>query len=89
VHHHALMLLHECGKAVFEVTEHVGQLMEIERLRDYEVKPLVVCQVNAPLSEMLEALLKSQGYEVNRYSNPAELEKLVTDFLSRRFSDSP
>lgn len=82
VHHHALMLLHECSRAIFEVTEHVGQLMEVERLRDYEVEPLVVCQVNAPLSEMLEALLKSQGYEVKRYSDPPELEKLVRDFLS-------
>jgi hypothetical protein len=82
VHHHALMLLHECSKAIFEVTEHVGQLMEIERLRDYEVKPLIICQVNAPLSEMLEALLKSQGYEVKRYSHPDELEHLVREFLT-------
>lgn len=81
IHHHALMLLHECSKAIFEVTEHVGQLMEIERLRDYQVETLIVCQVNAPLSEMLEALLRSQGYEVKRYSRPEELEKLVRDFL--------
>jgi hypothetical protein len=83
IHHHALMLLHECSKAIFEVTEHVGQLMEIERLRDYQVEALIVCQVNAPLSEMLEALLKSQGYEVKRYSRPEELEKLVRGFLSQ------
>ncbi len=83
VHHHALMLLHECSRAIFEVTEHVGQLMEIERLRDYEVKPLVVCQANAPLSQMLEELSKSQHYEVKRYSDSPELEKLVRDFLSQ------
>lgn len=82
MHHHSLMLLHECSKAVFEVTEHVGQLMEIERLRDYEVEALIVCQVNAPLSEMLEALLKSQDYEVKRYSEPQGLEDLVREFLS-------
>jgi len=83
IHHHALMLLHECSKAIFEVTEHVGQLMEIERLRDYQVKALIVCQVNAPLSEMLVALLGSQGYEVKRYSRPEELERLVRGFLSQ------
>ncbi len=82
IHHHALMLLHECSKAIFEVTEHVGQLMEIERLRDYQVEVLIVCQVNAPLSEMLDALLESQDYEVKRYSRPEELEKLVKGFLS-------
>jgi hypothetical protein len=81
VHHHALMLLHECCKAVFEVTEHVGQLMEIERLRDYEVKPLIVCQQKAHLSEMLEALLQSQNYVVQRYNSPEELEHLVKEFL--------
>lgn len=83
VHHHALMLLHECSKAIFEVTEHVGQLMEIERVRDYEIKPLIVCQNNAHLSEMLEALLKSQNYGVQRYSDPDELKRLVQEFLSR------
>jgi hypothetical protein len=83
IHHHALMLLHECSKAIFEVTEHVGQLMEIERLRDYQVEALIVCQVNAPLSEMLEALLESEHYEVKRYSRPDELEKLVRGFLSQ------
>jgi hypothetical protein len=82
IHHHALMLLHECSRAIFEVTEHVGQLMEIERLRDYQVEALIVCQVNAPLSEMLVALLRSQGYEVERYSRPEELDKLVRGFLS-------
>lgn len=83
IHHHALMLLHECSKAIFEVTEHVGQLMEIERLRDYQVEALIVCQVQAPLSKMLVALLGSEGYQVERYSLPEELEKLVRGFLSQ------
>jgi hypothetical protein len=82
IHHHALMLLHECSKAIFEVTEHIGQLMEIERLRDYQVDALIVCQVNAPLSEMLVALLGSEGFEVERYSRPEELDRLVRGFLA-------
>jgi hypothetical protein len=83
IHHHALMLLHECSKAIFEVTEHVGQLMEIERLRDYQVEALIVCQVNAPLSEMLVALLESEDYKVKRYDRLEVLEKLVRGFLSQ------
>lgn len=81
VHHHALMLLHECSRAIFEVTEHVGQLMEIERLRDFEVRPLILCQEKAYLSAMLEALLKSQNYVVQRYDTHDKLESLVREFL--------
>ena len=81
VHHHALMLLHECNKAVFEISAQAGQLMEIERLRDYGIKPLIVCQAGARLSEMLEALLNSEGYQLKRYSTMDELEKLVREYL--------
>jgi hypothetical protein len=44
IHHHSLMLLHECSKAIFEISSEAGQLMEIERLRDYDIKPLIVYQ---------------------------------------------
>jgi len=82
IHHHALMLLHECSKAIFEVSHEAGQLMEIERLRDYGIKPLIVCQKGAHLSQMLEELVLMQTYSINRYSQSQELEKLVEDYLS-------
>lgn len=84
-HHHALLLLHECKKAIFEVTDNVGQLMEIERLRDYGYKGknvLIACQQSAHLSRMLEALLGSEGHQVRRYSSSSELRKVVTQFLT-------
>ena len=56
VHHHALMLLHECRRAIFEVSDDVGQLMEIERLRDYQVSALMLCQKE---KERLSAMLKT------------------------------
>ena len=82
VHHHALMLLHECSNAIFEVSHQAGQLMEIERLRDYGTRPLMVCQKLAHLSAMLEELVLSQDYEIKRYASPQQLEALVTEFLS-------
>ena len=73
--------MHECNKAVFEVSSEAGQLMEIERLRDYEIKPLVVCQVGAHLSKMLEELVFAQDYEIKRYGDDDELVKLVQEYL--------
>ena len=42
VHHRGLLLLHLCSKAVFEVTLPAGQLMELERCRDYDIKPPLI-----------------------------------------------
>jgi cell division protein FtsB len=86
IHHHALMLLHECSRAIFEVTDEVGQLMEIERIRDYGLKPLFLCQENAHHSEMVTALFKWQGHEFTKYGHPDELDKIVKEFLSRPLS---
>jgi hypothetical protein len=83
VHHHALMLLHECSKAIFEVSNEAGQLIEVERLRDYEIKPLIVCQKNAYFSKMLEELIKLEKYKFHRYSTDEELTRLVEDYLSQ------
>lgn len=77
VHHHSLMLLHERSKAVFEVSSEAGQLMEIERLRDYEIKPLIVYQVSAHLTKMLEELVGGQDYDIKQYSDDEELVKLI------------
>ena len=81
IHHHSLMLLHECSKAIFEVSTEAGQLMEIERLRDYEIKPLIICQEGAHLSKMLEELVGGQDYDVKRYGEDEELVKLVQAYL--------
>jgi len=83
IHHHSLMLLHECSKAIFEVSEGAGQLMEIERLRDYEIKPLIVCKPEAHLTRMLEELVSAQDHKIKRYSNEQELVMLVEAYLNQ------
>jgi hypothetical protein len=85
-HHHSLMLLHECSRAIFEISSEAGQLMEIERLRDYHMSPLIIYQSgtsNEPprVSQMLRALLASLGFEPKAYSTVEELRKAVKDYL--------
>jgi hypothetical protein len=81
IHHHALMLLHECSKAIFEVTAQAGQLMEIERLRDYQIDPLIIHQERAYRSEMLMTLLTLSVYKVETYNSFNVIETLVTGYL--------
>jgi hypothetical protein len=84
IHHHALMLLHECRSAVFDVTTPGGQLMELERTRDYMIDPLVVMQGTVDhgyLSPMVGELLARQRVTLMRYSSADELGGLVRDYL--------
>ena len=79
VHEHSMLLLHHCSKAVFEVTCPVGELMEIERCRDYSIRPLLLRQTlpdrYPTVSEMITAM------EVAPYSLVAELEPLIHEYL--------
>lgn len=85
-HHHSLMLLHECEKAIFEISSEAGQLMEIERLRDYQISPLIIYQSaksdeSPRVTQMLRALLASLGFEPKAYSTVEELKQVVEDYL--------
>lgn len=86
VHYSSLMLLHECRLAIFEISREAGQLMEIERTRDFGVKVLAVRQSADPkelrASGMVKALLKREA-EVKTYQTPEELDAIIADFLAR------
>jgi hypothetical protein len=84
IHHHSLMLLHECSKAIFEISSEAGQLMEIERLRDYDIKPLIVYQSKGEpprVTAMLKALLSSLDYQCEPFSTREHLQQLVDNYL--------
>ena len=87
IHHHSLMLLHECKYAVFDLSQEAGQLMEIERLRDYDVEGLIVYQSvpgeEPKITEMLRTLLKSEKMEPRPYENMSQLHHYITDFLPK------
>jgi hypothetical protein len=83
-HHHSLMLLHECRFAIFEVTVEAGQLMELERCRDYGIDPLVVHGRDSgdPPSSMISTLLVRLSLEVRPYRDRAELRRVVGAYLA-------
>ncbi|GAI10578.1 unnamed protein product, partial [marine sediment metagenome] len=84
IHHHDLMLLHDCKYAIFDVSQSDGHLMEIERTRDYNVKTLLVYSARndkkQPPSSM-SAMIQTLGIQMSGYLNLRELRQLISGFL--------
>lgn len=86
IHQRTLIMLHDCKLAVFDITSQGGQLMEIERLRDYQIVPLIVYGTGDParpptVSSMLLTLLQELDYELKFYTTMDELGEHVRDYL--------
>ena len=82
IHHHSLLLLHLCSKAVFEVTFPAGQLMELERCRDYNIKPLLVRNTMQDQDPLVSQMIRTMAdEEVNAYSSIDELRELIRGYL--------
>ncbi|MFC2059847.1 tetratricopeptide repeat protein [Chloroflexota bacterium] len=62
VYHKCLTLLHCCKYAIFDLSEHAGQLLEIERAPDYGVKTLAIWPKSREetISQILKSCLKSR-----------------------------
>lgn len=81
-HDDCLILLHTCKYAVFDITSPGGQLMELERTRDYNLKVLLVRQtVDLKLPPIVSSMVKTLGYKIKYYNTPNQLFLLVTQFL--------
>lgn len=90
IHHHTMMLLHNCKRAIFEISSQAGQLMEIERLRDYGIEPLLVYSPNPAhqgprVSSMLDTLMQQGEYTVESYSDVQKLREHVRAYLEPDF----
>lgn len=84
IHHHSLMLLHECKYAIFDLSQEAGQLMEIERVIDYEIKTIAVYQAaggDPKITEMLKAHLTAMNIPTRAYCNNEELTGIINSFL--------
>ncbi|MGD6810412.1 MAG: hypothetical protein ACQCN3_12000 [Candidatus Bathyarchaeia archaeon] len=84
IHHHNLMLLHTCKYAIFEVTRPEGQLMEIERTRDYDILPLLVCSSMDETDESrvkLSDMLETAGFTIHGYRDTTHLSKIICEYL--------
>ena len=82
IHHHSLMLLHLCYKAIFEVSGPAGQLIELEKCRDYEIGPLVVRSTKQGYDPTVSKMVSTMGgVEVLGYSTMGELRELILKYL--------
>lgn len=85
IHHRCLLLLQLCPKAVFEVTAPGGQFMELERCRDYGIKPLLVRHIRPDgvadqmVSEMVRTMVGVD--EVHPYDETDELKPIIQAYL--------
>lgn len=91
VHHRSLLLLHLCHKAVFEVTSAAGQLMELERCRDYDIRPLLVRNTLAGQDPHVSKMIESMaGVKVYPYSKIEEhLRPTIQDYVHNRGDWAP
>lgn len=87
VYHKCLTLLHCCKYAIFDLSEHAGQLLEIERTPDYGVKTLAIWPKSREetISQILKSCLKTRGIEWASYSDNKyeELEVIFRNWFSR------
>jgi len=81
MHDVSLLLLHTCGHAIFDITDPAGQLMEIERARDYGVRVLLLRSQPTGHELYVSQMIRSLGYEVQTYRHTRELVEHVTKFL--------
>jgi len=87
-HKHSLILLHNCRHAVFEVSSGSGQLMELERSRDYETEVLVVYNTMDPVADPshVTSMVKSYGTTCKGYRTLAELRRIVEEQVGKWMS---
>lgn len=83
-HDSSLRLLRLCGKAIFEVTATAGQLIELERCRDFFIEPLVVRNVvsGSKLEEQVSAMIRTMpGIGLKQYKDTNELRAIIREYL--------
>lgn len=82
VHDTSILLLHTCAYAIIDVTNPGGQFMEIERVRDYGTKLLLVKQaLDTAKPRPASGMVASLKYDIEYYSDPRDLFKFIADFL--------
>lgn len=83
IHHHDLMLLHCCRLGIFEVSSPAGQLMEIERAKDYDVQVILFYTDRDGPPHSLSTMVSTAGYTMDAYSDIPDLKQKVRKWLSK------
>lgn len=84
IHHHDLMLLHSCRLGIFEVSTPAGQLMEIERAKDYDVDAILFYTDRDGPPHSLTQMVSTAGYVMQPYSDISDLRKKVSSWLTTK-----
>ncbi|MGB2728329.1 MAG: ATP-binding protein [Halobacteriota archaeon] len=86
IHDFDLRLLHNCKYAIFDETHPAGELMEIERIKDYGTIIFIVYQIrdseNKKPPAQVTSMVKSLDYPMKGYSSFDELKSIITKWLS-------
>lgn len=83
IHHHDLMLLHSCRLGIFEITCPAGQLMEIERVKDYDVKAILFYPDRDGPPHSLTSMIQTAGYDMMSYKDSSDLKQKVEEWLAK------
>lgn len=84
IHHHDLMLLHFCRLGIFEVSNPAGQLMEIERAKDYDVDVILFYSDRDGPPHSMTSMLLTAGYHLEPYRDTPELKQKIKDWLAKK-----
>lgn len=84
IHHHDLMLLHCCRLGIFEVSAPAGQLMEIERAKDYDVDVILFYTDRDGPPHSLTIMVLTAGYRMEPYSDISDLKRKVVNWLATK-----
>lgn len=84
IHHHDLMLLHCCRLGIFEVSSSAGQLMEIERAKDYDVDVILFYTERDGPPHSLTSMVPTAGYRMEAYNDISDLKQKVVNWLATR-----
>lgn len=88
IHDHDIRLLHNCKYAIFEVSNPAGELMEIERVRDWQISTLLIYQIrdkgNPTPPPALTSMLKTFKYDrliMKGFFSIEEMKKIIISWL--------
>lgn len=91
IHDWDLRLLHNCKFAIFEVSCPAGELMEIERAREYKTLLLLAFQARDEQQKdppRVGTMLKTAGYEPSGYLSFEHFDTMIGGFLLGKQAES-
>lgn len=82
-HDSDLRLLHNCKYAIFDITHSAGEVMELERSKDYGTRVMVVYQTRekGSIPDQLSSMILTAGFRRSGYHDFKGLNDIVKEFL--------